>query len=76
MSDSLHTTLPIEYQLNYGTACGDLNGLNPMSQTVSDGFVGVHSILPQENFFGPVRINSSPLVIDSLDALMVSLNSR
>jgi hypothetical protein len=34
MSDTLHTTLPIEYQLQYGTACGNLNGLDAVSQAI------------------------------------------
>ncbi len=74
MSDSLHTTLPIEYQLQYGTPCGNLNGLDSMSETSANGFSSVHSAFAQENCFCSVRINSRPLVIDGLDSLVIGLN--
>jgi len=74
MSDSLHTTLPIEYQLQYGTACGNLNGLDSMSQAAGNGLNGVHGVLSQENLFCSIRVNPRPLVIDSLDSLVVGLD--
>ena len=33
MSENLHTSLPIEYELQYGTACGYLNGPNFVGNT-------------------------------------------
>ena len=74
MSDALHSSLPIEYKLQYGTACGNLNGLDSMSNSVFNSLSGIPSGLAQENLFGTLRINSRPLVVNSLDALVIGLN--
>lgn len=48
MSENLHTSLPIEYQLQYGTPCGYLNGPNFVSNSAGNGVSGAYGALPQE----------------------------
>ncbi len=73
MSNHLHTSLPIEYQLKYGTACGNLDSANFMSKPLSDSSGGGYVALPEEKLFCDLRINPRPITVDSLDALLVLL---
>ena len=74
MSNDLHTSLPIEYQLKYGTACGNLDGTNFMSKTPGDSIGGSYVALPKEELLCDLRINPTPITVDGLDALLVFLN--
>lgn len=73
---NLHTTLPIECELKYGTARGYAHAANPMGDTAFHGIVGVDRALAQEKLFGDFWINPSPVTIDSLDPLLIGLNRR
>lgn len=72
--ENLHTSLPIEYQLKYGTACGYLNGPNLVSNAASNGISGVYGAFPQEELLCEFWINPRPLVVDSLDSLVIGLD--
>jgi len=74
MSDNLHTSLPIEYELKYGTACGNLDSSNFVSKAACDSLGGIYIALPKEKLLCDFWVNPSTLIIDSLDALLVPLN--
>ena len=76
MSENLHTSLPIEYQLKYGTACGYLDRPNLVCQTITDGVVGTYVALPEEKLLCDFWINPRPITIDGLDAFLIGLNRR
>jgi len=71
-----HSSLPIEYQLKYGTACGYFNGPQFVGEATLDGVGGAYGAFPQEKLLCGFWINSSPVVVDSLDSLLVGLNRR
>jgi hypothetical protein len=48
MANEMHTTLPIEYQLKYGTARGNADLSDFVNQTPSLSFVRIESGLTHE----------------------------
>jgi hypothetical protein len=70
------SSLPIEYQLKYGTACGDVNGSYFVGETALNSLGGTDVTFPQEKLFCGFWINPSPLVVDSLNSLLIGLNRR
>ena len=76
MLRTLHSSLPIEYQLKYGTACGNLDFTHLVGDSASDRVGGVYGGFSQEEFFGILWTNPSPFAVNGLDALLVSLDRR
>ena len=74
MLDNLHSSLPIEYQLKYGTACGHVDFAHFVREATGDRVCGPYGGFSQEEFFGVLWTNPSPLVVDGLDSLLVRLN--
>jgi hypothetical protein len=74
--ENLFSSLPIEYQLLYGTACGYLDSSNLVHEAVLDSIGGVYGAFPQEELLRDIWINPSPITIDCLDPFLISLNSR
>ncbi len=73
---NLHTSLPIEYELKYGTARGYVNAADIVCDPALHGISGVHRALSQEKPLGDFWINPSPVTIDCPDLLLIGLNRR
>ncbi len=79
MSDTLynlHSSLPIEYKLKYGTACGYLNVSDSVGDTLRDGVGGINGAFTKEKFLCDFWINPSPVTVDCFNPLLVGLNRR
>jgi len=74
MAENLHSSLPIEYQLNYGTACRDLNVSQFMNKSTINGIAGAEGCLSQEELFRILGIEPGSLLVDRPDALLVGPN--
>jgi len=76
MPENLHSSLPIEYQLKYGTAIGNANISDFVNQSTSFSVFCGHPSFPQEQFFGVGLLDTSPFLIDVRDPSLVRLNRR
>ncbi len=76
MLELSHTSLPIEYQLKYGTACGNLDFSQLVCEAPGDSLGGIYGGLTEKKSFGVIWVNSSPVSVDSFDSLLVRLNGR
>ena len=76
MSDNLHSSLPVEYQLQYGTACGNLDISQFVNKAAINGIPGAHGDLSQEEVFRVIRVDACPIVVDGFDALLIGANRR
>ena len=74
MLRNLTSSLPIEYELKYGTACGDLDGTDFVSQAFGYGVLSGDVAFPKEKLLCRFWLNPSPLVVNRLDALLVPLD--
>ncbi|HTP45065.1 MAG TPA: hypothetical protein VMJ13_10885, partial [Candidatus Acidoferrum sp.] len=68
-----HSSLPVEYKLKYGTACGHVDFAHFVREATGDRVCGPYGGFSQEEFFGVLWTNPSPLVVDGLDSLLVRL---
>ncbi len=64
-------SLPVEYQLKYGTAFGNLDFTQFVNNPVTNCFVGIDGCLLQEELLSDFRTNTRTLLVDSLDPLLV-----
>ena len=77
MLDALNnSSLPIEYELKYGTACGNLDIAQLMSKAASDSICGIYGGFAEKEILGVLWTNSSPLPIDGFDPLLIGLHRR
>lgn len=76
MSDPLISSLPIEYELKYGTASGNIDSPHLVSDSPVDCILRADRGFSQEQLLCGLRLYSSPITIDSLNALLVRLNQR
>ena len=73
---NLHTSLPIEYELKYGTPCGYFDVSNGMGNPPAYGISGIDGAFPQEKLLCDFWINPSPVTIDRFDPFLIGLNRR
>jgi hypothetical protein len=71
MEGNLHSSLPIEYQLNYGTACGYLDISRFMNKTSINGIRGVDGLLSQEELLRLLGIDSGSILVNRGDPLLI-----
>ncbi len=76
MGDNSHSSLPIEYQLNYGTACGNLDVTQFMNNAPPQCVTSPDSGLPEEK---PLRIfwgDSGTFTVDVSNSRLIGLDRR
>lgn len=76
MSELLHTSLPVEYELRYGTACRNLHVSDFMRQTTADCIGGVYSAFAEEKALSVFPADPCPTVVNVFDAFVIGLNGR
>ncbi len=70
------TSLPIEYQLLYGTARGNADVSDFVNNTSVSGVRGANGTFSQEELFGLFRSDPGAITVDSHNPLLVRLNRR
>ena len=68
------SSLPIEYQLQYGTACGNLDWSDVVRKATGDRVCGTYVGFPQKEILGVLWTNPRPFTVDSLDSLLIRLD--
>jgi len=71
MGENVFSSLPVEYQLNYGTARGDLDLLQFVNKSPINGIWGVDGCLSQEELLRLFGIDPRSLLINGRDSLLV-----
>ena len=74
MSNNVHSSLPVEYQLKYGTARGNAQLGDFVNKTPVDSLLCIESGLTQKVALGLFLGDTSPLGINTLDAGLVCSN--
>ena len=74
MSENLHSSLPIEYQLSYGTAKGNFDLAQLVNNTSLFCDSSSQIAFPKEKTLSVIGSDSSPLAVNGLDSLLVSLD--
>lgn len=76
MLSDMTSSLPIEYQLEHGTACGNIDDANLVSEPPVHCVFSDNIALPKEHLLCGIWLDASPVTINRLDALLISLDRR
>ena len=74
ISESSHSSLPIEYQLQYGTACGDLDLSQVVNNAPNFGITSANGCFPEEVLLCGFGSDASPLAVHGHNSGLVGFD--